>query len=347
MVAILLGFLLSPDFQLGSSALHTYLACVLLYYGIVNNGRARLGYWVSIAAFIALVLFFLSLWVFEGGVEKILVFNRWAYELASSLPWSLTTTPSINVLGGAFAVVIPGLTAIALFQQKIWLKWSAGILATIFLGILLLSASGGGWIATIAATFIVLFWWSTKVFWRTSLVLGTAIGATLPIWYNANWVGVVFPLQNLFDRIDRWQATVTALQDNPLGGLGIGGWWSEVAEVSGFGMAGGPHNAYLQLYSDTGILGIMACVIGLIIGGKLAWQVLRANRDSNYYGITVGIVAGLIAGGIYALIDDNLNVLFPFKNEYLYFTVPLLWLWAALLVVSHKRLMVNHTDVVE
>ncbi|GAH75705.1 unnamed protein product, partial [marine sediment metagenome] len=66
-----------------------------------------------------------------------------------------------------------------------------------------------------------------------------------------------------------------------------------------------------------------------------------ADKDSPIYGITAGITAGLIAGGIHALIDDNMNVLIQIGNDYLYYAVPLLWLWAALLVVSCQRLLQN------
>jgi len=58
----------------------------------------------------------------------------------------------------------------------------------------------------------------------------------------------------------------------------------------------------------------------------------------------VGIAAGLIAGGIHALLDDNMNVLIPIGHEYLYFAVPMLWLWAALFVVSHQRLLGNDAN---
>lgn len=109
--------------------------------------------------------------------------------------------------------------------------------------------------------------------------------------------------------------------------------------MSAYSTGGGPHNAYLQLYSDTGALGFVAFIIAVIIGVRLFWQILHVNKDGLSYGITVGIVAGIIAGGIHALIDDNMNVLIPIGNEYLYFAVPLFWLWVALLVVSWQHLL--------
>ncbi|GAI10495.1 unnamed protein product, partial [marine sediment metagenome] len=205
-------------------------------------------------------------------------------------------------------------------------------------GILVLSASGGGWIAATAGIFIVLLYHRVKTFWGTSLASVVAVGATLPIWYNTTWIKAVFPIQSLLDRVERWQATIAALKDYPLAGLGLGGWWSK---VSTFGMLGGPHNAYLQLYSDTGALGMIALVLAVIISVKLSRQILYADKDSPIYGITAGITAGLIAGGIHALIDDNMNALIQVGNDYLYYAIPLLWLWAALLVVSCQRLLRN------
>ena len=106
-------------------------------------------------------------------------------------------------------------------------------------------------------------------------------------------------------------------------------------------MPDGPHNAYLELYSDTGLLGVIALVVAAIFGVKLIRQIARAGRDNHIFGITIGIIAGLIAGGIHGIVDDNANVLVNIGNEYLYFAVPLLWLWAALLVVSSQRLLGN------
>ena len=306
-----------------------------------NNGRARLGYWVFIAVFVCLILFFLSVWSFVGGMEKLVVFNSWAYELASSFPWSPSMGVHFNVLGGAFAVVIPGLVAIALFRQTAWIRWSAGVLDAIFGGILMLSASGGGWIAAIVGILIVLGYRGAKTFWVTSLALVTTVGATFPIWQNAGWVGVVFPWGNMLGRFEIWQATIAVLRDYPLTGLGLGGWWSELPS---FTTVGGPHNAYLQLYSDTGALGLIALVLAVIIGIRLLWQIRRLDKDSPGFGVVVGITAGMIAGGVLALVDVNTNVLFSIGGEYLYFAVPLIWLWAALFVVSHQRLLGDSTN---
>ncbi len=335
---MVLGFFLSPDKQQSLTVLHSYLACVLLYYGIINNSRAPLGYWVFIAAILSLVLLSLSVLVFQGGIGKYVVFNTWAYELASRLHWSVAIQTHFNVLGGALAVVLPAMVSITLFYQQVWLRVTAGILSLTFSFILALSASGGGWIATIIGVIVVLFFWSTKTFWISLLVSGTAIGATFPLWHKAEWVGVVFSTDSLLGRIELWQATIAALKDSPLAGLGLGGWVSKVP-VENFTIS--PHNAYVQLYSDTGILGFIALVIAAVVSFRLIWHVLHSYKDNPYYGIVLGITAGIIGGGIYALVDVNTNVMIPVNEGYIFFAVPLLWLWAALLVISYQHLTTN------
>ena len=332
---MLLGFFLSPDKQLGLTVLHSYLACVLLYYGIVNNGRAPIGYWISIAIFLSLVLLFLSAWVFQSGIGKYVVFNSWAYKLASTFSLPIAMKPQFNVLGGAFAVVIPALVAITLFRQQVWVRTVSGILALIFVFILVLSASSGGWIATVAGVMIVLFCRGVKTFWSSLLVSGAATGATFPLWHNASWVEVVFPIGSLLGRLELWQDTVAALKEHPLTGLGLGGWVSKVP-VKTFQVS--PHNAYVQLYSDTGILGFVALIVAAIMSFRLLWQILHCSKDSPYYGVAVGVGAGIISGGIHAIVDVNTNVLIPIGEGYLFYAVPLLWIWAALLVVSHWNL---------
>ena len=182
----------------------------------------------------------------------------------------------------------------------------------------------------------MLLFRGAKTVWYTLLALGTTIGATSPIWHNTDWIGVVFPINSLLSRLELWKATIATLRDSPLTGLGLGGWWFKLPMYSPLG---GPHNAYLQLYSDTGALGFIGFIIGAIVSVKLFLQILHSDKGNPYYGIASGITAGVIAGGVHGLVDVNTNVLIDIGSTYLYFAVPLLWLWAALLVVSPQRLI--------
>ena len=336
-LGMLLGFFLSPDRQLGLQVFQTYLACILLYYGLANNYSTKKWYWIFTAAFFCLVLISLSIWSFAGETGKHVVFNSWVFQQVSRLQLSPGTSVHANVLGGAFAVVIPGLVGITLSTQRTGIRWTAGILAVIFAAILVLSASSGGWIAAIVGLFIVFLFHRTRIFLYAFLTIAVAVGGTFPIWHNASWVGTVLSISSIQGRIDIWQETLNALKNQPFTGFGLGGWWDEPS-LSGYITPGGAHNAYLQLYSDTGIISIVVLVIAVVIGIKLFRRILQSDKTSKYYGITLGISGGIVAGGIHAIVDNNLNILIQTENEPIYFAVPLLWLFIACLYVSYQLL---------
>jgi hypothetical protein len=331
------GLWLSPDRQLGLTLLNTYLACVLLYYGIVNNSDAPAGYWVLWGVFISAVLLFLSFETFQSGIGRRVVFNEWAYKLAASTDCSSSLKIDTNTPGDACAVVIPGLVSLVLFRQRPWLRWSAGVLAAVFTFIIVLSASPGGWLAAIAGLLFVLMAFNYKVFWTFLISLGIA-AASIFVWVKPEWMYQVFsfPLYKLSRRVEIWGATVTALKDHPLTGFGLGGWWSSVPAQTA--AEGTPHSAYLQLYSDTGVMGLIALIAAAIITFRLIWQIWRSDRNSPGFGMALGIGAGIVAGGAHALVEVNTNVLIPIRDTTIYFAIPFLWMWAAFCVAAHHRL---------
>jgi hypothetical protein len=125
-------------------------------------------------------------------------------------------------------------------------------------------------------------------------------------------------------------------KQQPLTGLGLGGWWTKVQTTI---VEGGPHNAYLQLYSDAGIMGIIALIIAIAIFFRLLWRTSHYSPDSPFFAATTGIIAGVISGGVHALFDVNTIVLIAAPNTHIFFTVPLLWIWVAFLAVAYRGLV--------
>ncbi|GEM_PF-1673042 len=332
-VAMVIGFWHSPDHQLAITGLNTFLACVLLYYGIINNSRAPKVYWILWCVFVSLITLSLAFSIFRGGTARQVVFNEWAYKLA--VHWPLALNGSLNVIGDICAVLVPGLVSVALFRQKQSLRWVAAILAAIFLFLITLSASGGGWMVMTAGLLFVLLRFNVKVFGVATATIVAAIGTL--IWFrNITWVSSVFSSISVTSRIEIWQATFVVLKSHFLWGFGLGGWWSRVP--SEIAAQGNPHNAYLQLYSDTGILGLIALIISIVLGIKLFWKIWRADNTLPGYGIALGIAAGVIAGGLHALVEVNTNLPVSIGDRNIYFAIPFLWIWVAFLVVSCRRL---------
>ena len=332
---MLLGFFLSPSHELALSALNTYFACILFYYGITSNAKANRSYWIVFFWFIFTVFLLLSIFVFIGGEGKYVSFNIWLYDLASKAEFFQGISLHSNVLGCISAVSIPILVAVSLFPQRRWLRFSAATFALLFTAILVLSASGGGWIATLLAVIVVLSVRGKKTLLIVTAAIIIFMGATVHFWYKADWLAEVLPFQNLLARMDFWRATVSALSDHPFTGLGLGGWWSSV-EI--FRAAGGPHSSYLQLYSDCGLIGLIALITAIFAGIKLAIKTLLADKANPYFGLALGFLAGCIAASACAVIENIFVSFVPVGERILCFSVPLVWLLLAGLVLSCQRL---------
>jgi hypothetical protein len=117
-VAVVVGAWHGPDIQPAWTGLNTFLACVLLYYGIVNNAYAPKSYWLLWCSFVSAVVLFLTISIFRGGVARYVVFNLGAYRLAANIHWPFAIRGSLNVIGDVCAVVLPGLVSVAATATK-------------------------------------------------------------------------------------------------------------------------------------------------------------------------------------------------------------------------------------
>jgi hypothetical protein len=109
---------------------------------------------------------------------------------------------------------------------------------------------------------------------RTRLIAGIACLSFTIITFVLTWDSIqsLLAWDSITGRLPIWGDTLDMLADAPLAGLGLGCWaltyhgtaviTSEITHA---------HNAYLELYSNTGILGAIAFVFFLAIGLKLAW----------------------------------------------------------------------------
>jgi O-antigen ligase len=333
---MLLGFVISSERVLATSAINTYLASLLFYYSLTSNRHAKRSYWITFAAFILMVFLSLSLIVFSGSQGKQVIFNVWIYSLAAKIHFMNAMGIHSNVLGVIFAIALPVLSAMAVFSQKLCVKIATGIVAVSCGVLLILSASGGGWIAAAIGLFVVLIARSLRTLIGALLSLGIVVGITSPLWYETSWIGSVLPYQNLLARMDFWRATVTVLREHPISGLGLGAWWSTAqTSIS----PGGPHSTYLQLYSDCGILGPIALIAAMIVGIILFQKIYNSRKDNSNYGLGIGLIAACVTAAALAFIDNIFVVLVPIDRNNICFTVPLIVIILASLVIASQQLL--------
>lgn len=147
----------------------------------------------------------------------------------------------------------------------------------------------------------------------------------------------LFGLDSITGRMPRWEQTIDLLRDSPLTGLGLGCW---ALAFHGSAVIIHPthaHNAYLELYSNTGIIGAIALLFFLAIGLKLAWDIIGSPRDNPWYGFGVGVVLACVATMLVGVVESApVGVPLVASDTYYYLISPVPWILAGLLVIARK-----------
>jgi O-antigen ligase len=349
-VGMVIGFAVAPDPVVAQQGLHTYLACILMYYGIVNNGEAKSSYQLSIVGVGAACLISLGLTIllFSQGTGGHYFFNEWAYQLAQAIP--KIDLPIIderqitrNAPGAVLAMLLPLLLSLTLFQQRLRQRLAWGILCFSFSALLFFVGSGSGWLAAATGLIFVLLCWKLWTLALTLPATGVGIWAIISSWDKASplsqtWLAEVFPFPSVMERMRLWENTINLLQDHLFTGGGLGAWFELYPAYASYQQVS-PHNTYLQIYADTGLLGAIAIICAVIAFGYILRRILHSSAQSNWYGIAIGAIGCILAGAINGLFELNTSVYAVEEGALLYYVaLPYLWLWASLVVVAYHRL---------
>jgi putative inorganic carbon (HCO3(-)) transporter len=197
------------------------------------------------------------------------------------------------------------------------------VLTTLLLALLFVTQSRSGWLglaAGLVSLAIMKLWWS---FPRTRRWLaGTGVAATAvflitaalytnsdewaQLWQRPPQDTAVGDLSTLDFRREVWLWGITAVEDFPLTGTGLGTFRRVVAErypiavPADFDIAHA-HNIVLQVALDTGLPGLVAYMSLLAVTGVIGWRV--AGRETGLRPFILGLLAALIALHAYGLGD--------------------------------------------
>ena len=337
-LGMLIGLVVSPNKEVALGALASTLASMFVYYGITDNSEAQTNYWFYTGGAICIIALAMSVWFFSQGNGRQFFFNKWAFALFDRFPKTGFVALSPHSLGAFLAVVIPPLFSLAIFNKRIPLRIVALVLGVTFSGILFLSDSGTGWIAVACGlAFIILCW----RLWTAIIIVpmaGILIPLAVGLYGKVQWLAQSFSIDTLLDRVDIWGKTINLLKGyHAIAGLGLGNWFDVYKSHYGRVVIH-VHNNYLQLYTDIGILGALALIAALMIFMRHSIDVLSASRHDSWYGVGVGLIGGIIAGAVFAFFDVTTTATVVTATGYIYLSIPLLWVLAALLVVSKRRL---------
>jgi putative inorganic carbon (hco3(-)) transporter len=111
-------------------------------------------------------------------------------------------------------------------------------------------------------------------------------------------------------RREVWRATWTLIKDNPLAGVGFGGYWAVIPkyhDASGKLTPQQAHNDYLEILASGGLIGAVLC-------GWFIFALLRSARvqlrsaDSFRRAVAFGALVGLFGVAVHSLFDFGLHV---------------------------------------
>jgi len=112
------------------------------------------------------------------------------------------------------------------------------------------------------------------------------------------------------NRLMIWRATGAMIADNPVLGVGLGAFavaYPRYDEGNGLYSTTHAHNAYLQIVSETGLVGGIACFLFLFYGGRTAYRVIRrAQAQQRPLALAVAVGGGAVV--LHSLVDVPLHV---------------------------------------
>ena len=154
----------------------------------------------------------------------------------------------------------------------------------------------------------------------------------------------LFAWETVSGRMPRWETTVELLGDSsPFTGLGLGCWGLVYHGTEVLTHPTNVHNSYLELYANTGILGALALVVLLVIGCKLAWDIIRSPRNHPWYGFGIGVLLACVATLLVGVVENSpMGLPLVGTDDYRYIVSPVPWVLGGLLVSAHR--LIRETD---
>ena len=243
---------------------------------------------------LALLAPFITDWKTQMRIFRIPI-----YTWLESLPVRPTDMIHANVLAGALVIALPISLALAIrppepqnksaLPPRYWLArlprvWF-GVLAAIFVIVLILTQSRSAYVATSISLSIVLGWRlrvGRVVLFIWALSLPLLIGRVGPAAFFAER-GSDAVLGGWSGRLEVWMKSLAAIQDFPLTGIGIGTFEQIMpllyplrVRVEDFPHA---HNLFLQVALDLGLPGLITWLATMI--GAFALGILTTRTEKN------------------------------------------------------------------
>jgi O-antigen ligase len=249
----------------------------------------------------------------------------------------LGTAKNPNAFGVHFAVAIPLVLALLLTVRKKLVRLLLCGLIVLFVVNLLWTLARGAMLGTLAGTGVMVAWLArrNRRLAAIPIVVGVCLAVFLSIWwkyYPAYGPEALFQSRSTYAIRDKvssvknrgalFMANIGLFLDHPIIGVGYGMSKSRVCEY-GAAQPNVPHNNFLGIACELGIVGLVPFVAIIVITVRGALRAIRRARDPATRNMLLGLLGAFTAQHVIGLTHAN------------YVSVSL-WLTTGLLIASDK-----------
>ena len=300
-----------------------FAAATLLFYvgsWYVRDGAATARIFGSLALATLLVCV-LALQQHFGGLEESRNYAA-MYVEASKAPKGFLLKITSNRVFGSFIYPnsLAGFLVIAFAPTLVWLgvrtrgwlrsvKWLALLLSALAMVFcLVLTGSRGGFVA-FAAMALASLWCSFPRLGRRSAI--TLLGAVVALALIFGWAQrrgfLRLGTESLAARADYWRGAIAIAKDHPWVGTGPGTFGSIYPKykTATTEEAQAVHNNFLQIWSDSGTLALVAYALLWMIA---VWDSFRLARRRKGDAASMAICGALVGWTIHGFVDFDLYV---------------------------------------
>jgi putative inorganic carbon (HCO3(-)) transporter len=294
-LALFLSIIFSQDKLKSLGEFYNYLVGILFFLiaaSLNYENRKRIIQAIIVAGFIISLL---AIYQYFFGFKHIL--NYLAKNgLASSFALDYILGQRVffpfitpNILGGYLIIIIPLILGIKDKEKDVYFYSLSLILISVTLCLLLTKSLG----ALLSAFFGIIIYLSLQGNFKTKGVfLLLTILFTIGLIFMLRQVSArthVLPIFSLSMRLDYWKETIRLIKTSPWVGMGLGNFDLPLCRFA--------HNSYLQIWAETGILGIISILWLIVAGFKSILGNIKNLSIKN-------LVAGLITANAVFLIHN-------------------------------------------
>ncbi len=227
---------------------------------------------------------------------------------------------SPNLLAGYLIMVI--MICVGVLCDKLKAKklhfYSSLICISISLVVLFLTKSVGGWIVFIVCLFLFILasGFLNRKIWPLFALLIIMLSVIIAMRVRSPQY-FTKPSFSVEKRLTYWKETANIIRSHPFLGVGVGNFHLKESRTS--------HNSYLQIWAETGILGIVCWLWIVALFIRRSIKNISLKKEKYFY-------AGIFAGGVSFLLHNLIDFSF-FVGQ-----VAFLW-WIILGLTAHKDML--------